>query len=74
MPVYYITHYGIQDGISEKFQTLIVERFSFFPPHDAFVHQGEFIVMDVFRIKPKNVVERGIKLLLFYERELYPKK
>ena len=70
--LYDITYHGIEDSIAEKLQTLVVERFSFFTLHDAFVHQGEFVVMDVFRIESQYVVESRIKLLLLQERELYP--
>ena len=40
--------------------------------HDAFVHQRLFVIFDVIRKEPQDVIQRRIKLFVFFaEKELY---
>ena len=67
-----VAHYGIEYGVAQKFQTLVVERFSLgVAPGYALVHQGQFVVLDVAGIEADDVVEGRKKLLLLAETELY---
>ena len=71
MVVHDVPHDGIEQGIAEELQPLIVQRLALFVAlRDAFVHQRQLIVPDVAGIEPHDAVKRRKKLLLLAEREL----
>ena len=51
-----VAHDGVEYGIAQEFKPFVVYGLAVCPPsHYAFVHQGELIVANVSRIKPKNL-------------------
>lgn len=68
-----IAHYGVENGVAEEFQSLIVHGLAFsILAGNALVHERQFIIANVSGIKTYNVIDRKIKLPILTEGELYP--
>jgi hypothetical protein len=65
-----MSHHGVEDGITEKFQPFVVHGSSLLPVHDALVHQGLLVVMDVVGVESQDVVQGRMKFLVLPEKEL----
>ena len=67
-----VTYYSIEHSIPKKLKALIVHRLSFLvAAAHALVHQGCLVKVDVARIKARDAVKSGKKLLFLSEREPY---
>jgi len=51
-----MSHDSVQYGVAEEFQSLVVDGLSFFPVHDAFVHQRLFVEVYVFWVEAQDLV------------------
>jgi len=72
MTVDNIADNGVQDGIAEKLQPLVVHGLPLLVAvHHALVHQSKLIVADVVGIEAENLAQRQIKLLILSKRELH---
>ena len=67
-----VAYYCVENGITEKFKSFIVYRFTLVVAvHDALVHQRHFIIFNIVGIKTYNFIKRKIKLFILAEREFY---
>ena len=72
VPIDNIAYHGVEDGITQKFQSLVVYRFSFsVSPCHTLVHESHFVIFYLSWIESQYLVKRRKKLLLLSERELY---
>ena len=52
-----VAHDGIEDGVAEKFKTLVVDGLALgVAPRQALVHQGLLVETDVVGIEPHHLI------------------
>ena len=66
-----IAHNRIEDGITQKLQSFVVQGFTLcIATMDTLVHQSLLVISNVVRIETQYRIKRRKKLLLLTEREL----
>ena len=74
MTVDNVSHDGIQNGIAQKFQPLVVHRLAFFSLSDAAVHQCLPVILNVVGIESGDVVQCDVEFFVFPEGKTQPVK
>ena len=68
-----VAHNGVENGVAEKLQTLVVHGFPLFVASGhALVHQSELVIVYAVWIEAEDVVESRTKLLVLAEHEPHP--
>ena len=67
-----IGHNGVEHSVAQKFQAFIVGPAAIGQFHGATaMHHGQFVQFNVARIETSNAMNKNVKLLILYKKELY---